>query len=375
MAKKDVKRNLLNHSGAKVRLLGEYLKRFLNIICNDGYTEKIDIYDLFCGEGLYENGGEGSPLVIMRAIKDIHFINVAKSNSIPRINCFFNDIESTKTENAQRAIANKSLYYESFGEIYFSSIDYKDYLVELEVKLSRLKKSKAFVFIDPYEYKHIKISHIKKLMANNKSEVLLWLPTQFMYRFESNGTPTALKDFIEEIVPYDKWNSSDSIWIFIEQLKIGFQNALGSNYYVDRFTIQKDTSTVFCLFFFTSHIKGFEKMLEAKWEIDTGQGNGWNFNSDSGQQSLFSNQKTNILEEKLKIFLDDSRKVNGEVYEFVLRESYLPKHINEILYNWQQANIIEVVLPDGSPVRKRSFYISYKNYKDNYSKVTFKIRN
>jgi hypothetical protein len=47
MTKKDVKTNLLNHSEAKVRLLGEYLKRYLNIICNDGYTKRIKIYDLF----------------------------------------------------------------------------------------------------------------------------------------------------------------------------------------------------------------------------------------------------------------------------------------------------------------------------------------
>ncbi len=34
MAKKNVKINLLDHSEAKVRLLGEYLKRYFNIICN-----------------------------------------------------------------------------------------------------------------------------------------------------------------------------------------------------------------------------------------------------------------------------------------------------------------------------------------------------
>jgi len=40
MSKKDVKKNLLDHSKIKVRLLGEYLKRYLNIISNDGYTRE-----------------------------------------------------------------------------------------------------------------------------------------------------------------------------------------------------------------------------------------------------------------------------------------------------------------------------------------------
>ncbi len=128
MSKKNVKTNLLDHSQAKVKLLGEYLKRYLNVISNDGYTKEINVFDLFCGEGLYENEGEGSPLVIMRAIKDIHFKNVSKSGFIPKINCFFNDIDSFKIEKVKSTIKLKSLYYEYFGELKFSNIDHEDYL-------------------------------------------------------------------------------------------------------------------------------------------------------------------------------------------------------------------------------------------------------
>lgn len=71
--KKDAKSNLLNHSEAKVRLLGEYLKRYLNIICNDGFTKKIKIYDLFCGLGCCQNHGEGSPLVSTKSNKRCSF--------------------------------------------------------------------------------------------------------------------------------------------------------------------------------------------------------------------------------------------------------------------------------------------------------------
>lgn len=108
MSKTDVKKNLLDHSSVKVRLLSEYLKRYLNIISNDGYTERIKIYDLFCGEGLYEHNGEGSPLVILRAVKDIHFINVAKVNKMPKIDCQFNDINIDKVQKVERVIKEKS---------------------------------------------------------------------------------------------------------------------------------------------------------------------------------------------------------------------------------------------------------------------------
>lgn len=207
-------------------------------------------------------------------------------------------------------------------------------------------------------------------MESNKVEVLLWLPTQFMYRFEANGTPLALKDFIEEIVAFDKWQSSDNVWSFVKELKLGFQNALSQKHFVDNFTIQKDNNTVFCLFYFTPHIKGFEKMLEAKWELDTEQGKGWNYYGNN--PSLFFQQKTNLLEERLLEFLKDKLKTNGEVYVFTLRQGFLPKHANEIFYNWQQNQRLKVKLQNGENARKRSFYISYEHYKNDFSKVTFK---
>jgi len=368
MAKKDPKRNLLDHSSAKVRLLGEYLKRYLSIIANDGYTERIRIYDLFCGEGLYDNGGEGSPLAIMRCLKDLHFANVATLSRIIPIDCHFNDIEDRKVEKVRKAIKEKSLYYPEFGELTFSSNDYSERVAILKKLIPTLQKQKIFVFIDPYEYKHISVKDIKALLAYKNAEVLLFLPTQFMYRFDSKGTPQALKDFIEELVEYQIWNQNkNSVWGYIEQLKDAFKNYLGNQHFVDTFTIEKDPNSVFCLFFFTSHIKGFEKMLEAEWEIDTEQGKGWDYTHN--EPTLFQSFKTNPLEEKLKTFLKGKRKTNGEVYEFTLRSGFLPKHVNEIFCNWQNNAKLEVVMNNGEKARKGSFYVAYKYFRDDKRKV------
>jgi len=377
MPKKDVKKNLLDHSEAKVRLLGEYINRYLNIICNDGFTSKINVFDLFCGEGIYDDGGEGSPIVIMKAVKNVHYKNVARKALKTKIDCHFNDLDKAKVAKTKKSISDKKLYYPAFGSLDFTSIDYKDLLSSLTTTLSKLDKEKAFIFIDPYEYKHIKISHIKishikDLMKNRKSEVLLWLPTQFMYRFEKNGTPTALKDFIEEIIPFEQWNQSKNVWSFVQELRNGFQDSMGKKFFVDNFTIQKDNNTVFCLFFFTSHIKGFEKMLESKWKIDTEEGKGWDYSGNL--PSLFHEQKTNVLAEKLENYLESVGRTNGEIYEFTLRQGFLPKHTVEVFIDWQNTDKIDVVLENGSKARKKSFYISYKNFKTEFSKVTIKIK-
>ena len=62
---KDSQKIMLDHSKAKVELYGSYLAKYLNIISRDGYTKKIYVYDLFCGEGVYENNGKGSPVIVV----------------------------------------------------------------------------------------------------------------------------------------------------------------------------------------------------------------------------------------------------------------------------------------------------------------------
>ena len=376
MQKKNIKTNLLDHSEAKVQLLGKYLKRYLNIISNDGYTENINIFDLFCGQGEYENGGEGSPLVALREIKNAYYISIAKKPiKKPKINCHFNDIDKEKIKILEKAITNKSLHYNNIGELKLTE---NDYLVEVQ-RLSNLfktyKNEKGFVFIDPYGYKEVKAEHIKQLMnCNKKAEVLLWLPIQFMYRFTKNETPESLQNFINELGLSKEVENLNNVWDFINLLKSGFQNFLGDNFFVDNFSLKKEENSVFCLYFFTSHIKGFEKMLEAKWDIDSEQGKGWEYGGN--QPSLFFEQKTNSLVDKLEIFLKEKPRTNGDTYEFTLRQGFLPKHTNEIFADWQKIGKLSVKLSNGENARKKAFYNSYNYYKNpvDYSKVNFIIK-
>ena len=110
-------------------------------------------------------------------------------------------------------------------------------------------------------------------------------------------------------------------------------------------------------------------MLEAKWEIDTEQGKGWDYMGN--QPSLFYEYKTNPLEEKLKEYLQKAKRYNGEVYEFTLRQGFLPKHTNEIFRNWQNEGHLDVVDAYGHKVRKNWFYIAYSYFRDDSKKVTF----
>lgn len=265
---KESQQRMMVHSEVKIRLLKLYLERYLNILSTSKYFGDIQVYDLFCGEGIYEEKDKGSPIIILETIKNIYFANKAKGIQTDKFNCFFNDIEKWKIEKLKTEIANRKLHYPEIGSLNFSESNYRNLLPKVFSEINALKKEKAFVFIDPYGYKDMKVADIKSLLQSNKSEVLLFLPTQFMFRFQNKGTPECLIDFIGELMPVEKWPVSETGIDFIENLTEAFRNSLGNDYFVDSFIITRDKNQFFCLFFFTSHIYGFEKMLESKWKID-----------------------------------------------------------------------------------------------------------
>jgi three-Cys-motif partner protein len=366
-------KTMMHHSEVKVELLKKYLERYLNILTASQYIDDIYLFDLFCGEGIYENGGKGSPIVILEEIKIIYFQQKARGKEIKKFNCHFNDIDNSKIEKLKNEVNTRNLHYPYIGDLNYSEIDYNILVKNVANKIDALNKEKAFVFIDPYGYKDISISDIKNLLKSEKSEVLLFLPTQFMFRFEEKGTPESLMKFIDELIPIDLWPYSDTGLDFINQLTEAFRGAVGEKYLVDSFVISREKNQFFCLFFFTSHIFGFNKMLESKWKIDEEEGRGWVYQQNN---DLFSQveKKPNIFkfEKKLLEYLKKDR-TNSELYSYTLSCGHLPSHTTEILKKIQIEGRLQVKKQDGTDARKSSFYISYDKYKKEPEKVKIKI--
>lgn len=365
--------NLLEHSKAKVDLLGEYLKTYLQIIAHAGFTSQIHFYDLFCGEGRYDNGGEGSPLVLLRVVQ--HFMNTYKGVSIPKINFYFNDMDTAKIQKLEKIIETEQLHNPKWGKLHFSNQTYEAQLAGMlgAVQDLKKKKEKAFIFIDPFGYGAIRASQIKSLLCK-ETEILFWQPTQFMYRFTDGGTPQVLSDFLNEIVDASLWKASDSVQDLIEQIATGFEKYLGEGYFVDTFKIKKDPRTIFCLYFFTTHPQGFAKMLETKWRIDAEHGAGWDYQMQT--TDLFADVKTtpqtNHLKKELTLFLKQEFRTNQEIYKFVIFKCrFLTKHANEILKEWEKAKKLDIQLRD-SKARKGYFYLNDDKTQQNWIAIKLK---
>ena len=365
---KDSQKNMLEHSKVKVRFLKLYLQRYLNIMNASKIFSKVHIYDLFCSSGIYENGEKGSAICILETISDI------QSEKYCEFRCVFNDKKESKILQLNTYIQEHGLNKIENCIIETNSFDYKNIIQEVTEEIRNLPRNeKAFIFIDPYGYKHIRFRDIQELLENKNSEILLFLPTQFMFRFESEGTPKSLIDFIEELVPDKLWPKSKTGLDFIENLKDIFKNKLGDEYFTESFIISRKANQYFSLFFFTSHILGLEKIIDVMWQIDEIEGRGW---CSENQDSLFQSEESIAIiegyERKLKEFCSIYR-TNVELYEFTLLNRHLPKHTNQVLKKWKNSGKLLIEGICGFSPKKGAFYNTWDNFKTKIPKVKIKV--
>lgn len=381
MSKKaNAKTNMYEHSKAKVELYATYLATYLNLLSRAGFVEKIYFYDLMCGEGIYEDGGKGSPILTLETIKN-HFFSNGKQ--CPDIEILFNDKDKSEIEKDKYKIervqdAASSIFLPDNVGVQYSREDYNEIFPKLIKDLKEIgSNGRTLIFLDPYGYKEIKSKQIKDIILNKKTELLLFFPISHMHRFARKSL--SKEDFpggipLEKfLLPLIEFNNElaivKSVYDFIFQLKKAFKTYLSEyNIFVDTFTIERDSQNVYGLFFFTHHVRGFEKMLESKWKMDKQQGRGFRFNSD--EDSFFSEVEMSDYVHKLKEFVSCNTKTNADLYLFGLENGFLPKHTGEILKEWQKNNPkFNVSIVEGQGIRKNTFYIPYQNHANDPKKI------
>ena len=372
----DVKNTLQIHSQAKVEFYKTYLERYVAVLCQSKHINHIRIYDVFCGMGIYEDGGKGSPVVAYDTIKDIFEAHNIANNT---------EIELVVNDKSESRIAKVKEYIESNKHSYCSVRSYNLEIGQLldiifpEIN-NTTSNTRNLVFIDPYGYKDIKKELLLELMNNGRTEVILFLPISHMQRFtnaaiqdeESITQYEPLRDFVYSFFPDTNHPIRLNTVKAIDYINY-VANALKFNnkFFATSYFIERDRANYFALFFMSSSIFGFEKILETKWKLDEEHGGGFRLPEKDQTLNMFAdefaletkNENARRLREVLEKALR-SPKTNNEIYELVVRNEFLPKHANEVLKDLQNINpkfsVIEI--STGKKARKNAFYLTYKNY-------------
>ena len=370
----NVKNTLQIHSQAKVGFYKTYLERYLAILCKSQYIKNINIYDVFCGKGIYDDGGKGSPIVAYDTIKKTFesFTFTAETN----ITLIVNDISEERISTVKDYIVRNEHPYCSVKHY---NLDVDDLFKVIIPAINQSPNdTRNLVFIDPYGYKNIKKELLFDLMKNGKTEVILFLPISHMQRFTNVAIQdeddiaqyAPLRDFVYSFFPDPEHpirQNSVSAKEYITYISDSLR--FGNKFFTTSYFIERDKSNCFALFFMSSHIYGFEKILDVKWTLDEDHGGGFKLPEPTG--NLFANEfaleakieNAKKLEDILIDFIKKPR-TNNDIYKEVLINEYLPKHATDVLKKVQEENNKLHVedIHNGRPARKGAFYLSYKYY-------------
>ncbi|MBA4719366.1 MAG: hypothetical protein HRO68_09840, partial [Nitrosopumilus sp.] len=90
MRKKETKNTVKPHTEAKLKFYIHYLERYLPILFKTLYVNKINIYDMFCGQAVYEDGKTSGAVRAFNKIKEVQQNN---PDSTTEITLTLNDLD------------------------------------------------------------------------------------------------------------------------------------------------------------------------------------------------------------------------------------------------------------------------------------------
>lgn len=232
--------------------------------------------------------------------------------------------------------------------------------------------------------KKIKKETLDMLMRNNRTEIILFLPISHMYRFiqpalvRDDNCYKPLKELVFSFFDDRHPIRTDKVTVdeYIDYLKIALRYV--DKYYTTSYYIERDVANLFALFFLSSHIYGFEKILEVKWELDQGEGRGFRQPKPAGLFDAIFKQETELTNYKrLESILREALsapKNNKQLYEIILKNEFIPTQATEIFKDWQNTNpnFRVINISNNQEARKGSFYVNWDNYK-NDPKVMFTL--
>lgn len=362
------------HSIAKVHFYETFLNKYLRMLLSMPNIDEVHIYDVFCGRGIYTNGHKGSALHALDVINTI----LREKSKAPHVTLHLNDINTEHTEAIRNYIERQQK--EPLCQMRYTNVDASEWLHAYrdEWILTHNYRVRNIMFIDPYGYKQIDPQVLRDLVLKCHADVLLFLPISFMYRFtqyafneDANNGAKPLRAFIETFFDEEhpiRTSSELNVRQYIDYLTDAF--SFNNECYSASYHIERDKHNYFSLFYMSKSLMGFEKIIEAKWDLD--EENGCGFTLPKQMRSLFEEQwkfeRKNEMYYRLhfllvSLFSKMKNATNAIVYKYILQHEFLPRHAKLVLSEMQTRGEIECVKIDtGEIAPKGSFYLNYRYY-------------
>lgn len=298
------------------------------------------IYDFFAGTGYDIKGVEGSPIRILKQIRNqIHNVFQKKT----KIHFIVNELDKSKFAQLQ---ASCTEFISNSPELTRAHIDMRYYNRDAEALFDELLpdigKNPSLVYMDQNGVKFASDKYILGLAQKQFTDFMFYLSSSYVIRF---GETPEFKKAIE----VDMNECKNKPYKYIHETLVNqFKTRLpkGSSVVLSPFTIKKG-SNIYGIIFGASHPRALDKFLKIAWTENRINGSA-NFDIDDdaskSQLTLFGDQPLTKIEAFKRDLHDNilSGKIrnNKEAYLYTLRKGHIDTHAKEEIMKMKRDGLI-----------------------------------
>lgn len=336
----------LEHSKAKLALLKNYALVWMRKVTLGTPERRCLIIDTFAGAGYYEDGSEGSPILLIKEAMNFaeqsKCFKTSKFNNITLIFSEKNKETFIKLKENIENLINQKIVSEKFNvlnkynniEIAITNDSFENFVNNLLAKIDNIIPT--LMFIDPFGYKNISLDIISKLIQQyDNCELLINFMyeefNRFLFKEDNKNFVETQKGFygnnlseIQEKIKNSCSTPKERREIIISGYKENLKNA-GADYILD-FDIEKNNKVKMTMVFCTRNLYGFDVMKENMFK--TCKNTDFEYHTTSPQLSLFSDCDEDKIVSELAGYIynkfSGKKVMTTRIKDYCMKHQYIP---------------------------------------------------
>ncbi|HNW83372.1 MAG TPA: three-Cys-motif partner protein TcmP [bacterium] len=323
----------------KLEVFESYLEAWLPVFIYAPNFKEINICDFFAGSGKDKLDVAGSPLRIIKIIKE--FENDIFKKQL-KINVILNEYDKDKFSNMIECFEEKRKDIAKIRDLINVVYHNDDFQKLFEETKDDLRNMPNLIFLDQNGIKHVKKEILLEFESFKTTDFLFFFSSSYLLRFRKQYQPLFPELNFDELA---EGKSKDVHRKVLEYYRNLLPNESRTNLYP--FTIKKGRG-FYGLIFGSKHPLGVSKFLDVAWTKNNSNGEA-NFDIDEDaaakQTVLFGEQKLTKIEK----FQQDLRELinqkgaitNEEIYNFTLENGHIVKHAIDLLIEMRDNKEVE----------------------------------
>lgn len=330
------KRPFENGTLLKLEIYQDYLVAWLQIFLNSSIIGRkpIHFYDFFSGPGKDNVGNNGSPLLLLKELRNQRSLIVKNRMEIV---VHLNEKVAKKYENLVSNI-------EPYSKDHFPwtvKTENLEFNAAFEKLAPTMKNSINLIFLDQNGIKHVTSELFKSLTKMQLTDFMFFTSSSFISRFGNLPEFTTYCQIPKkEITGKNYANVHRAVVRF-------YRNLAPLNYYVSGFSIKKG-SNIYGVIFCTGHWRGMQKFVDVAWKKDPHRGEA-NFDIDEeglddSQLDMFRNQADVVEEFQSNVISRIKRKEllnERDAYKYALYCGIKPNRLKAVYKQLEHDKLIE----------------------------------